>query len=59
MFFASTCFSILMCAKYSELRNSMQSFSKCNKMGALCYDYYLRLIISAKIFIRTVLPRIT
>jgi hypothetical protein len=40
MFFASTLFGILMCAKYSELRNPMLSFSKCNKMAALCYDYH-------------------
>jgi len=33
-------FGILMCAKYSELRSRMLSFSKCNKMDALRYDYF-------------------
>jgi hypothetical protein len=32
-----------MCSKYSELRSLILSFSKCNKMGALCYGYYCTL----------------
>jgi hypothetical protein len=37
----------------------MLNFSMCDKMGALCYEYTVGLIISAKTFIRTVIPRIT